>query len=105
MDPTLIEKIGTALVAALATRRLTSLIVDDEITSNVREAIWAKRPPEESKIGYLFTCRKCSSVWAGFAVLLLLRSRLPGRMIADTLALSELSILVDDKQPKSAFFN
>lgn len=102
MDPTLIEKIGTALVAALATRRLTSLMVDDEITNNLREKMYSY---DNYYLSYLFTCRKCSSVWAGFAVLLLLRSRLPGRMIADTLALSELSILVDDKQPKSAFFN
>lgn len=97
-----------AVTLALATRRLTHLVVEDKITEDLREAVFKRHAPETTKLGYLFTCTRCSSVWAGLIVLLLGRSRLPGSVIVDTLALSEVSILVDEAVGASkgnSFFN
>lgn len=55
-------------VSALATYRLTRLITTDEIFSPVRDKIWAKHPPESSRLGYLITCNWCSSVYAASAL-------------------------------------
>ena len=51
------------LVYALATYRLTRLVVRDEIFSPIRERIWKNHPPERSKLGFLLTCEWCSSFW------------------------------------------
>jgi hypothetical protein len=53
---------------ALAVYRLTKLVIDDKITEDLREAVYAKYPPETTKIGYLFTCPWCVSMWVGFGV-------------------------------------
>jgi Protein of unknown function (DUF1360) len=58
------------VIDALATERLTRLVVDDEITADLREWVWKKYPPESTKIGYLLTCPFCASVWAGGLVAL-----------------------------------
>lgn len=80
--------------AALATKRLTTLVVEDEITRDIRDLVWRKYPPETTKLGYLVTCVKCSSVWAGAVVLLLERSRYT-RWIVSTLALSESALALN----------
>lgn len=59
-DPNLIH----LLLLALATFRLTRLIIEDQIFEPVRNRIWAKYPPT-TQIGYLFTCPWCVSIWAG----------------------------------------
>lgn len=60
---------ATALVAgALATYRLTRLITTDVITEPIRDVIWEKYPPESTKVGYLFTCDHCASIYAAAAV-------------------------------------
>jgi len=51
----------TIAILALATYRICRLIVQDEIAAPVRDWIWAKYPPESTKIGYLFTCYWCTS--------------------------------------------
>ena len=51
------------VIYGLATYRLTRLITRDSITEPIREWIWRRRPPEKSKIGYLFTCEWCMSIW------------------------------------------
>lgn len=51
------------IVYGLATYRLTRLITRDVITARLRDWVWSKRPPESSKIGYLFTCEWCMSIW------------------------------------------
>lgn len=51
------------VIYGLATYRLTRLITRDSITEPIREWIWKRRPPEKSKIGYLFTCEWCMSIW------------------------------------------
>jgi hypothetical protein len=55
-------------VTALATYRLSRLAIEDEITSDIRNRIWEKYPPESTKIGYLLTCYWCSSVYAASAL-------------------------------------
>jgi hypothetical protein len=53
---------------ALATYRLSRLVIEDEITSDVRNKVWKRYPPESSKIGYLLTCYWCSSMYAASAL-------------------------------------
>lgn len=53
---------------ALATYRLTKLVIDDKITEDVREAVFDKFPPDQTKVGYLFTCPWCVSIWVGLGV-------------------------------------
>jgi hypothetical protein len=51
------------VILALATFRLTRLITRDVITESLRNKVWKKYPPESSKVGYLFTCEWCMSIW------------------------------------------
>lgn len=53
--------------AAIAAKRLTDLIVDDEIARPARDLIEA-RGGEWGE--YVVACHRCVSVWAGFAVVL-----------------------------------
>lgn len=73
----------------LATSRVTRLVVDDAILDDFRNWVYERFPPDENKLGYLFTCKACASVWAGGLV----ASGLLPRKIRYTLALSELAIL------------
>jgi hypothetical protein len=50
-------------ILGLATFRITRLITRDVITEPIRTRVWKKRPPESSKVGYLFTCEWCMSIW------------------------------------------
>jgi len=62
---------GVALALAvdgLATYRLTRLLVEDGITAPIREAVWERYDASDTKIGYLFTCPWCVSVWIGAGV-------------------------------------
>jgi hypothetical protein len=59
-----------AVIYALATYRLTRLVVVDSITGPLRERVWRTRPPHESRLGYLLTCPWCTSVWAASALVL-----------------------------------
>lgn len=69
---------------AVAVRRVTRLIVDDELTRPLREAAGRRSP----LLGYLVSCRSCSSVWSAFVVAVLPR---PLRRV---LAMSELAIML-----------
>ena len=53
---------------ALATYRLTRLVVEDEITAPLREKLWRHFDPGDTRIGYLFTCPWCVSFWVGAGV-------------------------------------
>lgn len=56
-------------VQALATYRLTRLVIDDKITEGPRELIFARfGDPSVSKISYLISCPHCVSIYAGLAV-------------------------------------
>lgn len=63
--------IGIAVDLA-ATSRLTKLVVEDEITRELREAV-ESRTGSESKLTYLVNCPYCVSVWAGAVVQVLPR--------------------------------
>lgn len=56
------------VTTGLATYRLSRLAVEDEIFEPVRSKVWSKYPPESSKIGYLFTCYWCTSIYAASAL-------------------------------------
>jgi hypothetical protein len=57
----------TAVLAALATARLTRLVTSDRITQGPR--FWALRKlPEHGLVAYLITCDWCASVYAGAGV-------------------------------------
>jgi hypothetical protein len=55
-------------IRGLATYRLSRLIVEDEITSPIRDKVWKTHPPHSSKVGYLLTCYWCSSIYAASAL-------------------------------------
>lgn len=64
-----------ALTTALATYRLTKLVIDDEITQELRMKAYQeidKLPPKlANKLSYFLGCPWCVSIWAaGFLVLL-----------------------------------
>lgn len=100
-----------AAAAVIATRRAVDLITEDEITRPIREKIWESHPIDSSKLGYVISCRKCSSVWAGLAIAGLYHLGSPGRLLANTLALSGAALLVDAaakkylEDPSEGFFN
>lgn len=63
-----IRQLLTLLLDIVAVYRLTKLAIDDEITYEIRAKVWEKFPPETTKIGYLFTCPWCMSIWMGAGV-------------------------------------
>ncbi len=54
--------------AGLATYRISHFVVEDELFEPIRSKIWKRYPPESTKIGYLFTCYWCSSIYAASAL-------------------------------------
>lgn len=50
------------VVLALATFRVTRLVVVDELFSGLRDRFWSRFPPS-TRLGYLLTCSWCTSVW------------------------------------------
>lgn len=64
------------LLDIVATRRLTKVINEDYVTQPLRDAVWKRFPPHKSKIGYLFTCDWCMSIWAG-VIIFSLRHKYP----------------------------
>ena len=58
-------------IDALATHRLTRLMVEDSLTEPLRNKFWEHFPPDSgTSPGTVLTCPHCSSVWAAFAVTL-----------------------------------
>jgi hypothetical protein len=43
-------------------------VVEDEITAQLRDMLWDRFDPGETKIGYLVTCPWCVSFWVGAGV-------------------------------------
>lgn len=79
------------IVLALAVYRLCRLIIEDYIFESIRDRIWDRYPPESTKIGYLFTCYHCLSLWlASFVVVLFLLLPVPTIVGATILAISTL---------------
>lgn len=59
----------SAFIRVAATVRLTDIAAEDEVSRPFRELI-ARRWPG-SQTAYLVTCKRCVSVWAALAVLIL----------------------------------
>ncbi|QDK02612.1 hypothetical protein PP304_gp064 [Gordonia phage Phendrix] len=85
-----------SLLYVLATKRLTRLVVEDEITRPIRESV-----EENYWLNYLVNCKKCTSVWAAAAVLIL-GHVLPGKFIICTLGISEAVLLADELLSKTS---
>lgn len=86
------------IVDALATHRLTKLVIDDYITEPLREKVYEKfGEPDESKISYLVGCPWCVSWWAGVAVVTA-RTVAPKawRPLAYALAFSSITGLIEE---------
>lgn len=64
----MLDRIVRLAMDVVATRRLTRIINEDYVTQPIREAVWKKFPAKTSKIGYLFTCDWCMSIWAGVLI-------------------------------------
>lgn len=58
-------------IRVAAAWRLTKLVVDDEVTRELREAVEDRWPG--SKAAYLVNCPACVSVWAGLVAVVLPR--------------------------------
>ena len=88
------------VIYGLATYRLTRLITRDVITEPLREWVWKRKPPEKSKIGYLFTCDWCMSIWT--ASLLFASSMITSvtDVVATVLALSAAAGLLTAYEDK-----
>jgi hypothetical protein len=82
----------------LAVKRLVRLIAHDTIFEDLRVAAFDRWPPEDHKLTYLLSCEKCLSVWAGALV----ASGLVPRFLLNTLAYSELTILIREGEQRWA---
>lgn len=78
-----------AFIKLMAVDRIAQLVVEDEITRPIREAVERKWP--DSKLSYLVGCKACVSVWAG---LLVSSGKVP-HWIVSALAASKAVILID----------
>lgn len=84
-----LSRVPRLIVGVLATERITRLIVEDEITRPLREAITTQFP--NSKLTYLVSCKACVSVWAALAV----SSGLVPRRVTSALAFSSAMLILD----------
>lgn len=80
------------VIYALATFRITRFLLADELFSPLRDRIWAKWPPESTKIGYLLTCPWCLSVWIALPLsVMMFFCGIIGMAIAAIFALSAIA--------------
>lgn len=89
LEPVNLRDVMELAVGALAVSRIARLVVDDEISKPIREAVSKTWPgsPLETLIG----CRACVSVWgAGLVV-----ANLVPRKVRLLLALSEVAVMVE----------
>lgn len=88
-------------VSALATYRLTKLVIDDKLTEELREKVFVRYgDPSVSKISYLLTCPWCVSMYAGLAVsvsdTVFPRTT---RVLTRALAFSALTGIIAEREP------
>lgn len=83
------------ILLALATYRVTRLLVRDTIFASLRNRIWNRYPPETTRRGYLLTCEWCTSIYVGlgFATWYTISSEVV-RFFAVALALSAIAGLL-----------
>lgn len=96
------NKLINLVVSALATYRLTKLIVSDEITRDLREKVFEKfGNPDQNKVAYLASCPHCVSVYAGAAVSLARMIGPDSRIVAagiEALALSAVTGIMAERE-------
>jgi hypothetical protein len=86
----IIDPLGL-IILGLAVYRACRLVVEDQIFSRVRDAIWEKYPPTHG-FGYLFTCYWCTSIWvASFFTLAYIIVPMPTMVFALALAVSAIA--------------
>jgi hypothetical protein len=87
----------TAALDALATYRLTRLVIEDEVTAPLRDAAYARLKPG-GKLAYLLSCPWCVSIWAGGA-LSVLRAASPraANVVSTALAASAVTGVLYEK--------
>lgn len=84
------------IILALGTYRISRFFIEDVLFTPVRDRIWAKWPPNSTKIGYLFTCYWCMSLWIALAVVVLyLLLPLLAVAACTVLALSAIAGVID----------
>lgn len=84
----------TLVVLALATYRLSRLLVEDEVLAWLRERVWRRFPPSTA-LGYWFTCYWCTSIWTGsLLVAAFMMIPVPTTVVALALALSAVAGIV-----------
>lgn len=82
----------------LATYRITKFILEDELAAPVRNKLFKKFPPSSTKVGYLFTCPWCISIWAGAGLVALDHaSPAAGNVAKNVLAASAITGLLDTR--------
>lgn len=87
------------IVDALATHRLTKLVIDDKITEDLREKVYDKYgQPDEHKVSYFITCPWCVSTWVGIGVVAA-RTIAPRawRPLSYALAFSSITGLIEER--------
>lgn len=90
------------LLNSLATYRLTRLVVQDEITTELRakayEQINKLPDPLANKLSYLLSCPWCVSIWAA-GVLLVLRKTSPelAEFVTGLLAASAVAGVISER--------
>ena len=82
LDITLVDLI----ILALATYRLTRVIVEDAVAERLRNLIWSRFKPSHG-LGYLITCYWCTGFWVA-SLLVLLFIIIPVPVIAASLVLA-----------------
>lgn len=99
-SPSPISRALTLSISALATYRLTKLVVSDEITASLRERVFDKfGGPDTSKVAYLVSCPHCVSVYAGLAVSFarMIAPR-PSELVLEGLALSAVTGIMAERE-------
>lgn len=87
--------ITNLITTGLSTYRLTRLVIQDEITVDIRNKVFEKFPPHENKIGYFLTCPWCVSIWAGAGLIVLdTISPKTGAAVKNVLAASAIAGIV-----------
>lgn len=84
------------LILALASARLTQLVVDDTITEPVRAAVQGKAQESAAwaQVDEAVNCHACTSIWAGAGVLTAEHAGPVGRFLVRVLALSQAALAV-----------
>lgn len=91
------NKLADFVITALATYRLSKLVMQDVITEDLRDKYWDKFP-RNTKMGYLLTCPWCVSIWTAGAIVGAKKvSPALGELLANTLAASAVVGLAAEK--------